>query len=51
MLRKATAKEYCPADEVLAYIHEQMLTRELHTKLLVILKGKGSGVRVSPPVC
>ena len=39
MMRKSSDKDYCPADEVLAYIHDQMLTRELHTKLLVILKG------------
>ena len=38
-MRKSSDKEYCPADDVLAYIHDQMLTRELHTKLLVILKG------------
>ena len=38
-MRKSSAKDYCPAEEVLAYIHDQMLTRELHTKLLVILKG------------
>ena len=39
MMSKSTAKDYCPAVDVLAYINDQMLTQELHTKLLVILKG------------
>ena len=39
MMSKSTAKDYCPAVDVLAYINDQMLTHELHTKLLVILKG------------
>jgi len=33
-------KGYCPGKEVLLYIKDIMLTRPLHTKLLVVLKGK-----------
>ena len=39
MLSNSHGEKCCPAKEVLAYIHDQMLTQSLHTKLLVILKG------------
>ena len=32
-------KRYCPADDVLAFVKDQMLTQGVHDKLLLVLKG------------
>ena len=39
METNSSVKNYCPAKVVMAFIHAQMLTQPLHSKLLVILKG------------
>ena len=39
MMSKSDKMKYCPADEVLAYAKDQMLTHSRHTKLLLVLKG------------
>ena len=39
METNSKVKDYLAAKEVLTYIKNQMLTRPLHKKLLVVLKG------------